>query len=309
MVFQLLKASYTKVKSALTRARSFLGSSLTSLFKGKIDESTLEQLEQTLYEADFGVQTAMELTNKIRELHRQHPHYKTEDYLEALRVEILSILNRQPSQLTPPNDNDLPQVILIVGVNGNGKTTSVAKLAYLLKQSGQKVLVGAADTFRAAAMEQLETWANRIEVDIVKGNSKSDPAAVAFDAVSAGKARQCEIVLIDTAGRLHTKTHLMQELEKIRRSCKKVSPQAPHEVLLVLDATTGQNAIDQAKIFHQFTPITGLIVTKLDGTAKGGIVVAIQRELGIPVKFIGTGESIDDLQPFDSEAFVSNLFE
>lgn len=309
MVFQLLKSSYTKVKSALTRARSFLGSSLSSLFKGKIDENTLEQLEQTLYEADFGVQTAMELTNKIRELHRQHPAYKTEDYLQALKVEILNILNRQPSQLTPPNMADLPQVILIVGVNGNGKTTSVAKLAYLLKQNGHKVLVGAADTFRAAAMEQLETWAHRIDVEIVKGASKSDPAAVAFDAVSAAKARHCDVVLIDTAGRLHTKTPLMQELEKIRRSCKKVSPHAPHEVLLVLDATTGQNAIDQAKIFNQFTPISGLIITKLDGTAKGGIVVAIQRELGIPVKFIGTGEGLDDLQPFDSESFVANLFE
>lgn len=307
MVLRFLKTSYSKVKSALTRARSFLGNTIHSLFQGRIDETTLDRLEQVLYEADFGVQTAIELTNKLRELHRAHPSFKTEDYLQSLRTEILNILRRQPSTLDSSNPEDLPQVILIVGVNGNGKTTSVAKLAHTLTQSGQKVLVGAADTFRAAAVEQLDTWANRAGVEIVKGAPKSDPAAVAFDAVSAGKARQCDTVIIDTAGRLHTKTNLMQELEKIRRSCKKASSQAPHEVLLVLDATTGQNAIDQAKQFHKFTPITGLIVTKLDGTAKGGIVVAIQRELGVPVKFIGTGEGIDDLQPFDPETFIFNL--
>lgn len=268
----------------------------------------LEQLEQLLYEADFGVQTAMELTQKIRQLHLSNPSFKTADYLLALRSHLITLLDQNPSGLVAPSDGQSPLIILIVGVNGNGKTTSVAKLSNLLKQNGKKVLVGAADTFRAAAIEQLDTWAERLQIDIVKGSPKSDPAAVAFDAVVAAKARQCDVVLIDTAGRLHTKTPLMQELEKIKRSCHKAALSGPHETLLVLDATTGQNAIDQAKHFHKFTPLTGIILTKLDGTAKGGIVVAIQRELGLPIKFIGTGEQIEDLEPFDSHSFVDNLF-
>lgn len=307
MVFQFFKSSYSKFKLALSRARSLLSNKLQSLFQGKIDENTLEQLEQLLYEADFGVQTAMELTNKIRELHKANPSFKTADYLAALRSHIISLLDQYPSGLIEIPENQQPLIILIVGVNGNGKTTSVAKLSHLLKQNSKKVLLAAADTFRAAAIEQLETWAQRLQIDIVKGSPKSDPAAVAFDAVQAAKARQCDVVLIDTAGRLHTKTPLMQELEKIKRSCHKASLSGPHETLLVLDATTGQNAIDQAKHFHKFTPLTGIILTKLDGTAKGGIVVAIQRELGLPIKFIGTGEQIDDIQPFDSQSFVDNL--
>ncbi len=308
MVLQFFKSSYSKFKSALARARSLFGDKIKSLFQGKIDENTLEQLEQLLYEADFGVQTAMELTNKIRELHLANPSFKTTDYITALRTHLLSLLGQYPAGLIEVPANQLPMIILIVGVNGNGKTTSVAKLANLLTQSDKKVLVAAADTFRAAAIEQLETWAHRLNIDIVKGAPKSDPAAVAFDAVQAAKARKCDVILIDTAGRLHTKTPLMQELEKIKRSCHKASSYGTHETLLVLDATTGQNAIDQAKHFHRYTPLTGIILTKLDGTAKGGIVVAIQRELGIPIKFIGTGEQIDDLQPFDAQTFVSNLF-
>lgn len=309
MVLQFFKSSYSKFKSALSRARSLFGDKIKSLFQGKIDENTLEQLEQLLYEADFGVKTAMELTQKIRELHKANPSYKTSDYLAALRTHLVELLGKYPSGLIDVPPNQLPMVILIVGVNGNGKTTSVAKLSNLLKQNGKKVIVAAADTFRAAAIEQLEIWAQRLEIDIVKGTSKSDPAAVAFDAVQAAKARQCDVVLVDTAGRLHTKTPLMQELEKIKRSCQKASSSGPHETLLVLDATTGQNAIEQAKHFHKFTPLTGLILTKLDGTAKGGIIVAIQRELGLPIKFIGTGEQIDDLQPFDPQNFVDNIFE
>lgn len=305
---QFFKSSYSKFKSALSRARSLFGDKIRALFQGKIDEKTLEQLEQFLYEADFGVQTTMELTNKVRELHLTNPSFKTDDYLSALRSHLISVLGQYPPGLTDVPTEKLPMIILIVGVNGNGKTTSVAKLSHLLKQNGKKVLVAAADTFRAAAIEQLEIWAHRLEIDIVKGAPKSDPAAVAFDAVQAAKARQCDVVLIDTAGRLHTKTPLMQELEKIKRSCHKASLSGPHETLLVLDATTGQNAIDQAKHFHKFTPLTGLILTKLDGTAKGGIIVAIQRELGLPIKFIGTGEQIDDLQPFDPQNFVDNLF-
>lgn len=309
MVLQFFKSSYSKFKAALTRARSLFGDKIKALFQGKIDANTLEQLEQLLYEADFGVQTAMELTQKIRTLHTTHPSFKTSDYLDALREDLITLMGKYPSGLIEVPSDQLPMVILIVGVNGNGKTTSVAKLAYLLGQNNKKVLVAAADTFRAAAIEQLDIWAQQLKIDIVKGTPKSDPAAVAFDGVQAAKARQCDVVLIDTAGRLHTKTHLMQELEKIKRSCHKASSHGPHETLLVLDATTGQNAIDQAKHFHKFTPLTGIILTKLDGTAKGGIVVALQRELGLPIKFIGTGEQIDDLQPFDPKSFVSNLFE
>lgn len=308
MVLSFFKSSYTKVKTALTRARSFLSSQIRSLFQGKIDEETIEKLEEILYEADFGVQTAIELTKKMREKYRQNPSLTSQDYIEALRTEILFLL-KGPSLSNEINVTETPYTILIVGVNGNGKTTSVAKLAYLFKQSGKKVLVGAADTFRAAAIEQLEMWAQRLDIDIVKGTPKSDPAAVAFDALQAAQARQVDVAIIDTAGRLHNKTPLMQELEKIRRSCKKSFASAPHETLLVLDATTGQNAIEQAKQFHHFTPLTGLILTKLDGTAKGGIVIAIQQSLGIPVKFIGTGENLDDLQPFDAESFVKNLFD
>jgi len=309
MVLQFFKSSYAKVKSALSRARSFFGEKIKSLFQGKIDEAALEKLEQFLYEVDFGVQTSKELTNKIRQLQKENPSLKPDDYYSALRSHLVSLLSRYPSALVQIPEEKLPLVILIVGVNGNGKTTSVAKLSYLLKQGNQKVLVAAADTFRAAAIEQLETWAHRLNIDIVKGTPQSDPAAVAFDALQAAKARKCDAVIVDTAGRLHTKIPLMQELEKIRRSCSKASSGGPHEVLLVLDATTGQNAIDQAKQFHKFTPLTGIILTKLDGTAKGGIVAAIQQELGIPVKFIGTGEQIDDIQPFDPQTFVDNLFE
>lgn len=309
MVLQFFKSSYSKVKSALALARSLFGEKISTLFQGKIDEEMLEKLEQLLYEADFGVQTATELTQKVRELYKSNPSLKTNDYLKALEAHLLTLLTQHPSGLKQVESDQLPMVILIVGVNGNGKTTSVAKLAHLLKQNQKKVLVGAADTFRAAAMEQLETWANRLNIDIVKGTAKSDPAAVAFDSVQAAKSRGCDVVLIDTAGRLHTKTPLMQELEKIKRSCQKASGSGPHETLLVLDATTGQNAIDQARHFHKFTPLTGLILTKLDGTAKGGIVIAIQRELGLPIKFIGVGEQIEDLQPFDPQNFVSNLFE
>ncbi len=304
-MLNFLKSSYNKVKAALTKTGSLLGQKLRSLFTGELDGQALEELEKLLYEADLGVQTATDLTRKIKELHAANPNLKGEALIAEIRKEIVAILTLAPH--TPPVPMSSPYIILIVGVNGNGKTTSVAKLARKYQQNDKKVLVAAAETFRAAAMEQLEMWANKIDVDIVKGASKSDPAAVVFDAVSAGKARQKDVIIIDTAGRLHTKIPLMQELEKIKRSCKKIIPDSPHETLLVLDATTGQNAIEQAKTFHQFTPLSGLILTKLDGTAKGGIVVSIQRQLGIPVKYIGVGESIDDLEVFDPESYVDTL--
>jgi len=304
-MLNFLKSSYNKVKAALSKTGSLLGSKLRTLFSKQIDSHALEELEKLLYEADLGVQTATDLTQKIKELHASNPGMKGDDFIAAIRKEILDILK------VPSNDRQLtdssPYIILIVGVNGNGKTTSVAKLAKKYQDNKKKVLVAAADTFRAAAMEQLEMWAHRLKIDIVKGAAKSDPASVVFDAVNAGKARQSDVVIIDTAGRLHTKTPLMQELDKIKRSCKKLVPDSPHETLLVLDATTGQNAVDQAKTFHQFTPLTGLILTKLDGTAKGGIVISIQRQLGIPVKYIGVGESIEDLEVFDAETYVDTL--
>lgn len=309
MVLNFIKSGYQKVKSALAKTGSLLGNKIRTLFKGNLNEQTLEQLEQLLYEADLGLQTARELTQTIQEHYKKDPTLDSEGLIKVIRSEILKTLSQHSTGLVSIPKEEGPMVLLIVGVNGNGKTTSVAKLAKLFQNEKKSVLIAAADTFRAAAMEQLEVWAQRLNVDLVKGKQKSDPSAVVFDAMAAGKARNSDVILIDTAGRLHTKTDLMKELEKIKRTCKKINPNAPHETLLVLDATTGQNAIDQAKTFNQFTPISGLILTKLDGSAKGGIVVSIYRQLGIPVKFIGVGENLDDLEPFHPESFVNALFE
>ncbi len=305
MVFNFLKSGYNKFKNVLTNTGSFLGNKIRTLFSGKINEETLEELEKAFYEADLGVQTAAELTQKVKDLYSKNPAMTSEILLIEIKQEILSFFKTHAALEV----STAPHVIMVVGVNGNGKTTSVAKLAKRYKTENVKVIVAAADTFRAAAIEQLALWADRYGIEIVKGAPNSDPAAVAFDAVSAGKARNADIVIIDTAGRLHTKLPLMQELEKIKRSCRRFIAEAPHETLLVLDATTGQNAIEQAKIFNRFTPITGLILTKLDGSAKGGVIVNIERQLGIPVKYIGVGEGIDDLIPFDPEAYVDALFE
>lgn len=305
MILKFIKASYSNVKKALEKTGSLIGNKLRTLFQGPIDEDALERLEEILYEADLGAEYSRELTEKVRQKLKKDPSIKSEVLIDEIRQEILHNLKKHERH----EEIQSPHVILIVGVNGNGKTTSIAKLAHHYHHAGKKVILGAADTFRAAATEQLETWAHRLQVDVVKGNPKSDPASVVFDTVSAGISRKADIILIDTAGRLHTKTPLMQELEKIKRTCKKVMPSSPHETLLVLDATTGQNAVDQAQTFHKFTPITGLILTKLDGTAKGGAAIAIQRKLGIPIKFIGVGESVEDLQPFDAETFVNALFD
>lgn len=308
MILKFIKSSYENVKQALSKTGSLIGSKIRSLFKGPVDESTLDQLEQLLYESDLGADYARELTGKVREILRKTPDFTSEAIIATIKSEILSGLKHIESvqQESPLHS---PHVILIVGVNGNGKTTSIAKLAHLYQNEKKKVIIGAADTFRAAAMDQLEIWAERLGIAIVKGHPKSDPASVVFDSMTAGKSRGSDVILIDTAGRLHTKIPLMQELEKIRRTCKKVIPEAPHETLLVLDATTGQNGVDQANTFHKYTPITGLILTKLDGTAKGGGAIAIQRKLGIPIKYIGVGEGVDDLRPFDAEDFVSALFD
>lgn len=308
MILGFLKSSYQKVKNALAKTRSFLGDRLRSLFQEKIDANTLEKLEQLFFEADLGVKTSHELIEKIKQIHLKNPNLGGEGLLKEIKTELIQMLEKYPTELAEAPAGT-PTVMLIVGVNGNGKTTSVAKLAKRFKDGQKRVIIGAADTFRAAATEQLDIWAGRIGIDIVKGTAKSDPAAVTFDTLSAAVGRKMDLAIIDTAGRLHTKTPLMQELEKIKRSCNKVIPGSPHETLLVLDATTGQNGIDQAITFHKFTPITGLILTKLDGTARGGIAINIQRQLGIPIKFIGVGEGLDDLEPFNAENFINALFD
>lgn len=308
MVFQFLKSSFNKVKAALSKTRSFLGAKIRALFLGKIDENTLESLEQLFYEADLGIKVSMELTEKVKTLYHKNPQLDAEGFIQEIQTDLISILKRTPHQMKELTKEEGPLVILIVGVNGNGKTTTVAKLAKKYHDLGKKVLIGAADTFRAAAIEQLELWAERIGVDIVKGKPNSDAAAVVFDALQAAKYREMDVVIIDTAGRLHTRHDLMRELEKIRKTCLKVIPNSPQETLLILDATVGQNGIDQAKIFHQFTPLSGLVLTKLDGTAKGGIVLNIHSQLSLPVKFIGVGEGMDDIEVFDPEDFVKALF-
>lgn len=309
MVFNYIKAGYQALKNVFLKTGSLLGSKLRTLFQKEIDEETLESLEEVLYQSDLGVKLAVELTEKIRALHYKNPKYTSEDYIEEIKKEIAKQLDKKNHSLIDSSTLSTPAVILVVGVNGSGKTTSIAKIAHILQNNGKKVLLAAADTFRAAAIEQLATWAERLNIDIVKGNPGSDPAAVAFDALTAAKARQCDYVIIDTAGRLHNKTHLMQELEKVKRTCNKVIENAPHEILLIIDANTGQNGIDQAKTFHQFTPLTGLILTKLDGSAKGGIIVAAQNEINVPVKFIGVGEGIEDLKEFDTNSYINALFD
>lgn len=304
-MLKFIKSSYTNVKKVLSKTSSLFGNKLRALFGNAIDETTLDRLEELLYQADLGVEYARDLTKIVEQQLKKDPTSSSEQLIEMIRQTLLKDLKANDTQSLHSH----PTVILVVGVNGNGKTTSVAKLAHRFQQAEKKVIIGAADTFRAAATEQLETWGKRLKVDIVKGTAKSDPAAVTFDTVSAGISRNADIILIDTAGRLHTKIPLMQELEKIRRCCTKLIPEAPHEVYLVLDATSGQNAIDQAKVFQKYVKITGLILTKLDGSAKGGSALAIHRKLGIPIRFIGVGEGWEDLQLFDAETFVDAILE
>ena len=291
--FKKLVSPFAKLKSALSQK-------IRTLFSRGYDETAFQDLEQLFYEADLGASLSSELVEKLR----KNPPSTPDQILDFVKQELLKIFSVQSSSFSVSSS---PHIILMVGVNGSGKTTSLAKLASFYQSQGKKVLIAAGDTFRAAAVEQLETWANRLKIDLIKSQPNSDPSSVAFDALAAAKARGIDIVLIDTAGRLQTKTDLMQELAKIRRVCQKQIPEAPHETLLVLDATIGQNALDQAKTFHQFTPITGLVLTKLDGSAKGGIAAAIQKQLNIPILWAGTGEGAEDLTPFDPKAYVEAL--
>jgi len=299
------KAGYFKrLRNRLSRTRQSFSSGLDRVFVGKkkVDDEVLEDLEELLITSDIGVQTTMDLIERLSKA-------KVADVSEVkqiLKDEILSILGSHEPD--PVETQASPHVVLVVGVNGVGKTTTIGKIAASAQASGKKVLIGAADTFRAAAIEQLAIWAERADAEFVKHRANADPAAVAFDAVAAASARGCDIVLIDTAGRLHTKSNLMEELKKIKRTVSKQLEGAPHEILLVLDATTGQNALSQARLFDEALDLTGLALTKLDGTAKGGIVISICSTLNIPLQYIGVGEQIDDLRLFDAEQFVEALF-
>jgi fused signal recognition particle receptor len=295
-----------RLKERLSKTRQNLGNGLERIFAGKrgLDEELLEDLEELLITSDLGVETAMDLIQRIG---RKASRVSDAEALKAvLKEEILALLPApQPER---PEAEAKPHVIMVVGVNGVGKTTTIGKLAARYGRAGQKVLIAAADTFRAAATEQLAIWAQRAGAELVRHKDGADPAAVAYDSIEAALARGSDIVIVDTAGRLHTKVNLMEELKKIKRTIAKKLPDAPHEILLVLDATTGQNAIAQADMFHEAVGITGVALTKLDGTAKGGIVVSICGGKNLPLRYIGIGEQIEDLQDFDPRQFVQALF-
>ncbi|MBM3280905.1 MAG: signal recognition particle-docking protein FtsY [Candidatus Handelsmanbacteria bacterium] len=299
-----------KLNSGLSKTREALADKIATVVGsgGRLDEDTLEELEAVLIQADVGMETAAALIEELRQRARQQRFKGNSNEVMALLKEHLAgMLESQDQDLPFAELPARPYTILVVGVNGVGKTTTIGKLAKRYAEDGHKVLIAACDTFRAAAVPQLEIWAERAGVEIVRAQQGADPAAVAFDALGAAKAREVDVLIVDTAGRLHTKVNLMEELKKIRRSLAKQDPGAPHETLLVLDATTGQNTLNQARQFHEATELTGLVLTKLDGTAKGGIALALRRELGIPVKLIGVGEGLDDLQPFEHRTFVEAM--
>lgn len=298
---------FKNIRDSLSRTRqSVFGQIVNVLGMGDITEETWEDLEALLIQADVGVPTTIELVSGMRERVERDGLYQTDQLIAVLKDEMRSILvdpptfeSEEPRQLT---------VVLVVGVNGSGKTTTIGKLAQRYQAQGKKVMVAAGDTFRAAAIDQLQVWGERADVPVISGQPGGDPAAVAYDAIRATRARGYNFLLVDTAGRLHTKFNLMKELEKVYAVCRKSVHMAPHDVLLVLDAPTGQNALTQAQKFKESVNVTGVILTKLDGTAKGGMVFAIYRELGLPVRFIGTGERIEDLAPFDADQFIDGLF-
>jgi len=306
---------FDKIKQGLSKTRNSLVDNLKALLGGgrKIDDELIDEIEEILILSDIGVATTEKIIETLRKRVKREGYENAEDLYVLLKQEILNLLVESPSAKNDAiyeiPDENTPWVIIVVGVNGVGKTTTIGKLAYNYKSAGKSVVIGAADTFRAAANEQLEIWAERAGVEIIQQQQGADPAAVAFDTLKSAISKKKDVVIIDTAGRLHNKGHLMAELEKISRVVKKLKPDAPNDVYLILDATTGQNAIQQAKEFSKVANITGIILTKLDGTAKGGVVIPIANELNIPVRYIGVGEKIDDLQPFDPKAFVDALFE
>ena len=298
---------FKRINKGLKKTRDSMSGAINAALYGKneIDDDFYEELEEILVMADVGVTTAAEIVDKLKDAVFKKNLRKAKDVKKEIRDIVAELLSggEELDMIT------VPSVILVIGVNGVGKTTSIGKMAAMFKEEGKKVILGAADTFRAAAIDQLEIWAERADVDIVKHKEGADPAAVVFDTIAAGKARNADIIICDTAGRLHNKKNLMEELAKIYRVIDRQLPYADREVLLVLDATTGQNAVNQAKEFKDVAEITGIILTKLDGTAKGGVVLAIKNDLKVPVKFIGVGEGIDDLRPFNPTAFADGLFE
>ena len=298
-----------RLKTGIQKTRAGLMEKLEDAVSGRkeIDAEVLEELEYALITADIGTRTTNEILERIRQRVERHQVGDSAELKSLIREHLLEIL--QATERPVPHVTEPPAVIMVVGVNGAGKTTSIGKLTRRLQSEGHTVLLCAADTFRAAAIEQLEIWAQRTGADLIRQQPGSDPSAVLFDALQAAKARKAGYVIVDTAGRLHTKTNLMAELEKMRRTAARVIPGAPHEVLLVLEATTGQNGLEQARKFTESSAVTGIILTKLDGTAKGGVVVAISRELNLPIRYVGVGEQIDDLLPFDPETFVASLFD
>ncbi len=298
-----------RLKSGIQKTREGLTDRLEETFAGKkeIDEDLLEELEYTLITADIGVKTTTEILDLIREKADRRELRDPGQLRQLIREHLLEVLraaDKPPQQVTSP-----PAVVLVVGVNGTGKTTTIGKLAWRFQQEGHSVLLCAADTFRAAAIEQLEIWGRRTGTEVIRQRPGADPSAVLFDALQAAKARKVDYVIADTAGRLHTKANLMAELDKMRRTAGRVIPGAPHEVLLVVDATTGQNGLEQARRFTETSGVTGIALAKLDGTAKGGVVIAIARELNLPIRYVGIGEQAADLVPFDSEKFIESLFE
>jgi fused signal recognition particle receptor len=306
---EAVQASVDKLKSGLAKTRDVFVGGLRSLLRGrKLDQALLDELEQRLITSDLGVKATATIMADLNTAWKANKISSGDDVLNFLKAEMKSYWPVETRQLAMAAAGGGPTVILISGINGAGKTTSIAKLAYHFKSQGKSVMVAACDTFRAAAVEQLSIWAQRLDVQIVKHQMGSDPAAVAFDACDAAVSRNIDVLIVDTAGRLHTQDNLMRELSKIRRVIEKRIPGAPHEVLLVLDATTGQNAIRQAEEFLKAVHVTGIFLAKLDGTAKGGIVIAIRHQLNIPVKFVGLGETPADMEPFNPEEFVDALF-
>ena len=303
-----------RLKTSVSKTKSALSETVDNIFLGEkqIDPAALRHLESALLSADLGVKTTREILDSVKDKLDRNALADTAQLKSEIKSHITRILrspNGVSKELAVTNGNKDPRVIFIVGVNGVGKTTSIGKLANRLRQQNLNVVLCAADTFRAAAIEQLEIWAKRNGVEVIKQKSGADPAAVVFDAMAAAKSRNADAVIVDTAGRLHTKSNLMAELDKMKRTAAKVIPGAPHDVLLVMDATTGQNGLTQAREFTGAVGVTGIVLTKLDGTAKGGIVVAISRELGLPIRFVGTGEQINDMVPFDAETYADSLFD
>lgn len=298
---------FSRLKEGLAKTRKGITERIDQVLVsfGKVDEELFEELEEVLVTADLGVDTAMKIMDDTRKKVKERKITDPMEIKELIKEALVEILGEETQNL---DIEPSPAVIMVIGVNGVGKTTSIGKISYNLKSQGKKVMLAAADTFRAAAIDQLEIWAKRAGVDIIRQQEGSDPAAVVYDAIQAAKARKVDVLICDTAGRLHTKKNLMEELRKVSRIIDREMPGAKRENLLVLDATTGQNAVSQARTFSEVTDISGIVLTKLDGTAKGGIIISIRSELGLPVKLVGVGEQMDDLQPFNAKEFVEALF-